>query len=40
MKVVLDEVTGLGRVVGHEHGVTLVHGKHGDGVPNDLLLRR
>ena len=31
---------GLGKVLGHERGVTLVHGKRGDGVPSDLLLRR
>ena len=40
MKDVLDEVAGLGRVVGHERKVVLVHGKHDDGVPGDLLLRR
>ena len=31
---------GLDKVVDHEHGVTLVHGKRSDGVPGDLLLRR
>ena len=36
----MDKVVGLSKVVGHERGVALVHGKHGDGVPNDLLLRR
>ena len=40
MKVVLDEVTGLGRVVGHEREVVLVHGKHDNGIPSDLLLHR
>ena len=39
MKDGLDEVAGLGRVVGHEHGVALVHGKRGDSVLGDLLLR-
>ena len=34
----LDEVTRFGKVVGHERGVTLVHGKRGDGVSGDLLL--
>jgi len=36
----LDEVTGLGRVVGHEREVVLVHSKRGDDVPDDLLLHR
>jgi len=36
----LDEVAGLGRVVGHEREVVLVNGKRGNGVPGDLLLRR
>ena len=40
MKVVLDEVTGLGRVVGHEREVVRVHSKHDDSIPGDLLLRR
>ena len=40
MKDVLDKVMGLDRVVGHEREVILVHGKHGDGVPSDLLLCR
>ena len=31
---------GLGKVVGHERGVTLVHGKRDDDVPGDLLLHR
>ena len=31
---------GLGKVVGHERGVTLVHGKRGDNVPGDLLLHQ
>ena len=39
MKDSLDEVMGLGKVVGHERGVALVHGQCGDGVPDDLLLR-
>ena len=39
MKDVLDEVVGLGKVVGHEREVVLVHGKRSDGVPGDLLLR-
>ena len=30
----------LGKVVGHERGVTLVHGKRGDDVPGDLLLHQ
>jgi len=30
---------GLSKVVGHERGVALVHGEHGDGVLDDLLLR-
>jgi len=33
----LDEVMGLGKVVGHERGVALVHGKHGDDILSDLL---
>ena len=33
----MDEVMGLDRVVGHEREVILVHGKHDDGVPGDLL---
>ena len=40
MKDILDEVTRLGRVVGHEREVALVHLKHGDGIPGDLLLRQ
>ena len=40
MKDGLDEVMGLGKVVGHERGVALVHGKRDDGVPSDLLLHR
>ena len=36
----LDEVAGLFKVVGHEHEVVLVHGKHDDDVPGDLLLRQ
>ena len=40
MKDGLDEVAGLGKVVGHERGVALVQGQRGDGVPGDLLLRR
>ena len=40
MKDGLDKVTGLGRVAGHEREVVLVHGKHGDGIPSDLLLHR
>ena len=31
---------GLSKVVGHERGVTLVHGKHDDNVLDDLLLHR
>ena len=40
MKDGLDEVVRLGKVVGHVHGVVLVHGKCGDSVPDDLLLHR
>ena len=40
MKDDLDEVVGLGRVVGHEREVVLVHSKHDDGILGDLLLRR
>jgi len=40
MKHGMDEVMGLGKVVGHERGVALVHGKHGDSVPYGLLLCR
>jgi len=37
MKDELDEVVRLGKVVGHVRGVALVHGKRGDGVPDDSL---
>ena len=37
MKDGLDEVTRLGKVVGHVRGVALVHGKRGDGVLGDSL---
>ena len=40
MKDDLDKVVEIGRVVGHEREVVLVHGKCGDGVPGDLLLHR
>ena len=40
MKGRLDEVARHGRVVDHMRGSVLVHGKHGDGVPSDLLLHR
>ena len=40
MKDGLDEVVGLDKVVGHEHGVALVHSKRGDGIPDDLLLHQ
>ena len=40
MKDGLDEVAELGRVVGHEREVALVHSKHGDGILGDLLLCR
>jgi len=36
----LGEGAGLGKTVGHEHGVTLVPGEHSDGVSGDPLLRR
>ena len=36
----LGEGTGLGKTVGHEHGVTLVPGEHSDGVSGDSLLSR
>ena len=36
----LGEGTGLGKMVGHEHGVTLVPGEHSDGVSGDPLLCR
>ena len=35
----LEEVARLGKVVGHMRGVALDHGKRGNGVPGDLLLR-
>ena len=31
---------GLDKVVDHEHGVTLVHGKRSDGVSGDMLLHQ
>ena len=37
MKDGLDEVARLGKGVGHERGVALVHGKCGDGVLGDSL---
>jgi len=37
MKDGLDEVTGVGKVVGQERGVALVHGKRGDGILGDSL---
>ena len=40
MKDGLDEVTGVGKVVGQERGVALVHAKRGDDVLGDLLLRQ
>ena len=36
----LDEGTRLGKMVDHEHGVTLVLGEHNDGVSGDPLLPR
>ena len=36
----LGEGTGLGKTVGHEHGVTMVPGKHSDDVSGDPLLHR
>ena len=36
----LDEVVGLSKVVDHKRRVALVHGKCGDDVPDDLLLRQ
>ena len=36
----LDEGTRLGKMVDHEHGVTLVPGEHSDGVCGDPLLHR
>ena len=40
MKSRLDEITKHGKVVDHVCGSVLVHCKHGDGVPGDLLLRQ
>ena len=37
MKDGLDEVTRLGKVVGHVRGVALVHSKRGDSVLDDSL---
>ena len=36
----LGKGVGLGKMVGHEHGVTLVPGEHSDGVSGDPLLSR
>ena len=36
----LGEGAGLGKTVGHEHGVTLVPGEHSDDVSGDPLLYR
>ena len=40
MKGRLDKVVRHGKVVDHVRGSVLVHDKHGDGVPSDMLLRR
>ena len=40
MKGRLDEVMRPGKVVNHVRGSVLVHDKHGDGVPGDLVPRR
>ena len=36
----LGEGAGLGKMVGHEHGVTLVPSEHSDGISSDSLLYR
>ena len=36
----LGEGAGLGKMVGHEHGVTLVLGEHNNDVSGDPLLSR
>ena len=36
----MDEVVGYDKAAGHIRGVALVHGKHDDDVPGDLLLHR
>ena len=40
MKGRLDKVARHDKVVDHMRGSVLVHDKHSDGIPGDLLLRR